>query len=262
MRSVFLFFVLLSFSIRISAQDTISVSNSGTVYKPSESYRFKAKALIIPSALILYGATGLLDNSWNTFNLKIQEKVVNDWNNPFHSTHLDDYLVAIPALSVYGLNMVGIEGKHNFIDRSIIIGVSGVVAYASVTGLKSLTHNLRPDGSSYDSWPSGHTALAFAGAEFLYQEYKDRSIWYGISGYAVATTVGVLRVYNNRHWVTDVAAGAGIGILSTKLAYWIFPAVSRTISRVIKPKNGQFATIQLTPNVYRKSIGFNLVVLL
>ena len=30
-------------------------------------------------------------------------------------------------------------------------------------------------------------------------------------------------MYNNRHWLTDVAAGAGIGILSTKIAYWLYP---------------------------------------
>lgn len=262
MRTLFIFSVLLCFSFRISAQDTLSVSNSGHVNRSIESYRFKAKALIIPSALILYGATGLLDNSWNTFNLKIQEKVVNDWNNPFHSTHLDDYLVPLPALTVYGLNLVGIKGKHDFIDRSIIIGVSGVIAYASVSGLKSLTHNMRPDGTTYDSWPSGHTALAFAGAEFLYQEYKDKSIWYGISGYVVASTVGVLRVYNNRHWFTDVVAGAGVGMLSTKVSYWIFPTISRLVNKVVKPKESNVSRFYITPKLESSSIGFNLVVLI
>jgi hypothetical protein len=50
------------------------------------------------------------------------------------------------------------------------------------------------------------------------QEYKDVSIWYGISGYVVATGTGFFRMYNDRHWLTDVAAGAGIGILCTKTA--------------------------------------------
>jgi membrane-associated phospholipid phosphatase len=75
-----------------------------------------------------------------------------------------------------------------------------------------MTRIERPDGSSYNS-SLGHTANAFASAEFLWQEYKDVSIWYGISGYIIASGTGVLRIYNNRHWLTDVAAGAGIDFM-------------------------------------------------
>jgi len=67
------------------------------------------------------------------------------------------------------------------------------------------------------------------GAEFLYQEYKDVSIWYGISGYLVATGTGFLRLQNNKHWFSDVVTGAGIGIVSTKIAYWIHPFVKRNL---------------------------------
>ncbi len=35
----------------------------------------------------------------------------------------------------------------------------------------------------------------------------------------MATGVGAMRVMNNRHWISDVMVGAGIGILSTNLAY-------------------------------------------
>src|SRR5690606_29011205 len=95
--------------------------------------------------------------------------------------------------------------------------------------LKAMTDVQRPDITAYNSFPSGHTATAFAGAEFLLQEYKDKSIWYGISGYVVATGTGLMRIYNNRHWLTDVAAGAGIGILSTKIAYWVYPFLKNKI---------------------------------
>jgi membrane-associated phospholipid phosphatase len=134
-----------------------------------------------------------------------------------------------PAAAVYALNACGVEGKNNLKDRSIILATSYLIMTATVLPLKSITKEERPDGSANNSFPSGHTATAFAGAEFLWQEYKNKSIWYGISGYVVATATGAFRVINNRHWVTDVAAGAGIGIISTKVAYWIYPYVNRTL---------------------------------
>lgn len=69
------------------------------------------------------------------------------------------------------------------------------------------------------SFPSGHTADAFVAAAILHQEFKKISPWIGISGYAVAATVGVCRMLNNKHWQSDVLTGAGIGILSVHLAY-------------------------------------------
>ena len=94
---------------------------------------------------------------------------------------------------------------------------------------KEATGILRPDRSTYNSFPSGHTAIAFASAEFLRMEYKDVSVWYGIAGYTVATAVGGLRVYNNRHWFSDVLTGAGVGILSTQLASSVQPWLSQKL---------------------------------
>ena len=79
---------------------------------------------------------------------------------------------------------------------------------------------MRPDGSTRNSWPSGHTATAFVGATILHKEYGlTRSPWYSVAGYGVATATGVMRVLNNRHWVSDVLSGAGIGMISGELAY-------------------------------------------
>jgi len=47
------------------------------------------------------------------------------------------------------------------------------------------------------------------------------------SGYVVATGVGMLRIYNKQHYLSEVIAGAGLGILSTKLTYWVFDKVTR-----------------------------------
>jgi membrane-associated phospholipid phosphatase len=93
-----------------------------------------------------------------------------------------------------------------------------------------------PTKKGYGSFPSGHTAEAFMAAEFLWQEYRGRSPWYGIAGYACAAATGYLRLYNNQHWFSDVVAGAGIGIGSTKLAYWIYPKIKKALFKD-KPVN-------------------------
>jgi membrane-associated phospholipid phosphatase len=100
---------------------------------------------------------------------------------------------------------------------------------ATVFPLKKITNQLRPDSSAYTAFPSGHTGEAFASAELMRMEYKDVSPWYGVAGYAMAVTTGYLRMYNNKHWLSDVVAGAGIGILSAKLAYWLYPKIQHKL---------------------------------
>jgi len=99
----------------------------------------------------------------------------------------------------------------------------------TVQTIKKITKVQRPEGFGTNAFPSGHTATAFAGAEFLHQEYRDISPWYGIAGYAAATTTGILRMYNNKHWFRDVVAGAGFGILATDAAYYLEPVIAKKL---------------------------------
>lgn len=182
------------------------------------------KQLIIPTVLIAYGVIGIESDYIKNFNAEIKEEVT---ENIDRKITIDDFTQFLPAVSVYGLTAMGIKGKNNFKDRTLILTTSYLLVAATTLPLKSITKVQRPDGSSFNSFPSGHTATAFAGAEFLWQEYKDVSVWYGISGYIVASGTGFFRMYNNRHWLTDVAAGAGIGILCTKTAYWLYPKMQK-----------------------------------
>lgn len=191
-----------------------------------KTHQFKFKQLIIPTVLIGYGVIGIESDGLKFINSGIKEEVN---ENIDEKITIDDFSQYAPAASVYALNAFGIKGKHNFKDRTIILGTSYLLMSATVLSLKSITKVERPDGSGFNSFPSGHTATAFAGAEFLWQEYKDVSIWYGISGYIVAAGTGAFRIYNDKHWLTDVAAGAGIGILSTKVAYWLHPFIQKNI---------------------------------
>ena len=139
----------------------------------------------------------------------------------FHS-EIDNYTQFSGIALTMGLKMAGVEGRSSWPRLFASSLASYAVMAAFVNGIKYTASELRPDGSTYNSWPSGHTATAFAGATILHKEYGlTRSPWYSIAGYTVATATGVMRVLNNRHWVSDVLSGAGIGILSTELAYGI-----------------------------------------
>ena len=208
---------------------------------------FPVKALLLPGIMIAYGFTSLESDALKDLNEEIKEEMYTE--NPHKKFPLDNYLQYAPAAVVYGLNTMGIKGKHNFRDRSMIYVMSNIILTGTVFSLKKITAVQRPDGSSRTSFPSGHTAEAFASAEFLYQEYKDISPWYGIAGYAAAATTGYLRMYNNKHWLSDIVAGAGIGIASTKIAYWLYPKIQhklfkdKMVNTMVMPayQNGSFS---------------------
>ena len=137
----------------------------------------------------------------------------------FHS-EIDNYTQFVPMFLSTGLNLAGVEGRSSF-GRYLASGaLSYAIMAAIVNPIKYSAKEMRPDGSTRNSWPSGHTATAFVSATILHKEYGlTRSPWYSIFGYGVATATGVMRVLNNRHWVSDVLSGAGIGIFSTEVAY-------------------------------------------
>lgn len=221
--SICLFAIIFLYN-STNAQEIIKKDSLDNLKK--ENLKFNYKQLIIPTALIAYGVIGIESDALKGVNLDIRNEVT---ENIDKKITIDDFSQYAPAVSVYALNLGGIKGKNNLRDRSIILATSYLIMGTTTYGLKKLTKIERPDESGFNSFPSGHTATAFAGAEFLWQEYKDVSIWYGISGYIVASGTGFFRIYNNKHWLTDVAAGAGIGILSTKIAYWVFPYINNKI---------------------------------
>src|SRR6478609_2252561 len=231
----FIFIMLLPIWSSLFAQTAVKVNFQDSIPTDSSTVKqlkFNVKQLILPATLIGFGVIGINSDQLKDLNSEISEEVVEHIDKQIT---IDDFTQYVPAAAVYGLGAFGVKGKNNFKDKSIILATSFLLMTATVTGLKSITKVERPDMSSNNSFPSGHTATAFMGAEFLYQEYKDVSIWYGVSGYAVATFTGAFRMYNNRHWLTDVVAGAGIGILSAKAGYWLFPTVNKIFASKSNP---------------------------
>ncbi len=93
-------------------------------------------------------------------------------------------------------------------------------AYAAVAVLKVSVARTRPDGGSF-SFPSGHTAGAFAVAPVLARHFGRRV---AVPAYALALMTGLGRLEDRRHYLSDVVFGATLG-LASGLAY-SQPAVS------------------------------------
>ena len=245
---IIIFLIVLFLSLNVFGQKSKMDS-----LQHQRNIKFKYQSLIIPTVCIGYGIVGLESHQLQFFNANLKEEVKEHIDDKFT---MDDISQYTPFLSVYGLNALGVKGKNNVKDRTIILGTAYLVMGTTVNVLKKITTVERPDGSSLNSFPSGHTATAFMGAEFLLQEYKDVSIWYGISGYLVATGTGFFRIYNDRHWLTDVVTGAGIGILSTKIAYWTHPLIKKTL---FKDKENLNAIILPFYNGKEYSLGASFV---
>ena len=209
---------------------TDSVFNGNHVVSDSDTvraglYGFKPLQLIVPCTLIGVGVIGL-ESDWLKYqNREIREELQENIDRKFT---IDDFSQYAPIAAVYGLKLCGIKGIHGYGDMTVILGTACTLMGAAVYTMKNVTKVERPDGSARNSFPSGHTATAFMGAELLRREYRDVSPWIGVAGYAVAAGTGFFRMYNNRHWLTDVIAGAGIGILSVQAAYWLYPVISKT----------------------------------
>jgi membrane-associated phospholipid phosphatase len=255
-------FVWLSASLSLTAQNTDTTGKAGFIKDslpsrvsnwnaPPVKRGFPYKSFLLPTTFVAYGIVSLNTHLFRDFNETVKEEVYTE-RQP-RAMHLDNYLQYAPAVAVYGLNAAGIHGKNNFRDRTIIYGISNLIMGTTVYTVKKMAGETRPDGSDNLSFPSGHTATAFAAAEFLRQEYKDVSPWYGIAGYAAAAATGYLRISNNKHWIGDIAAGAGIGIISTKLAYWMYPAIKRSLF-----KNKDVHTIVM-PSYQNGALGLGMV---
>jgi membrane-associated phospholipid phosphatase len=181
---------------------------------------FKSSEVIMPLSLIGAGTLGFVEPIRNT-RYEVRD-FLEEWRGE-HRVTVDDYLQYAPLASVYGLSLLGADAKHNYVDRTLELAVSYVAVGVMVNAIKYTVREPRPEGSANNSFPSEHTATTFMGAELVRIEYGDESPWYSVGAYAVATTVGVLRVYNERHWFTDVFAGAGVGILSARIGHWLLP---------------------------------------
>ncbi|MDO5572245.1 MAG: phosphatase PAP2 family protein [Bacteroidales bacterium] len=257
-RTIRLSFILLAIiSINLkcysSEIDSLPLSNIDESCISNENiYKFKPSQIILPAALIGIGITGL-ESGW----VKQKNRVIRNGVRFDNRTNIDNFLPYAPIAGYYAINLFKVKGEHNIVEGTAIFATAYVIMACAANGTKLVINSQRPDKSNFHSFPSGHTATAFMAAEFIRKEYNNVSPWIGISAYTIATATGVLRVCNDHHWTTDVIAGAGIGILSTKAAYWLYPFLKKHIFNTGKLKN-----MMAMPYYNQQSLGLSLQVAL
>lgn len=182
----------------------------------NNAFEYQYRKTYLPVALMVTGiiAGGHGENSWNNKIVATRNR-----NLPNFQNHADDYLQFAPFVAVYGFELAGMKPRTDWKNRTAILIKGQIINLGLIYILKNTLKETRPDGTSL-SFPSGHTANAFAGATMLSIEYGQNYKWVPYAAYGIASTVGVLRIANNRHYLSDVLFGAGLGILSMKVAYW------------------------------------------
>lgn len=180
-----------------------------------------------PAMLIGAGVLGMGECYHNSVNIPVKDYMAGLRQGNY--IHADNYIQYAPIAASLLLS-INKNYREGWEDRVLLAGTGAAIMAIIVNTGKYTICELRPDSSRRNSFPSGHTATAFLGAELVRMEY---GVWWGAAAYSVAAATGFLRMYNERHWSNDVLAGAGVGILSAKLAYWLLPWERRQIGKVL-----------------------------
>lgn len=227
--SILLVSVFLSLGVQ-GKNDSISVDRA------AGNYNFKWKQTILPVSLIGVGAITLAPTFIRDGSHELTHAVM-DIRGDRKRQKFDDYVQYVPAIGALGLGCLGVKARHNLAERALITGTS-YAAYAVLTkGAKICIDEKRPQFDDDNSFPSGHTAHAFMGAELVRIEYGG---WYAVGAYTIATGVGFMRMYNGEHWFHDVVAGAGVGILSARIGEWSCCLWQKLLYRKKKNTNKDF----------------------
>lgn len=216
---------------------------------------FKATQLIAPGILM---TSGVLIHCFahETIDYNIREWAQTEWRAGAPGKGFDNYIQYIPLAMDLGLGFTGIKSEHCFIDRAIESALGHAVLGILSGGMKEIIDSPRPNGVDNRSFPSGHTDFSFINAEFVRMEYG----WaWGAGAYAIATTVGIMRIYNDWHWASDVLFGAGLGILCAHIGGWLLEPTKR-LFKIDLPEKWQFGFVPVV-DPFTKSYGTTLALL-
>ena len=233
----------------LSLQDTLGLSKIQVkADNLGRSRLFRATYLGLP---LVVG--GLIEKHYDNKFRRLR----NDFMPEFQRT-LDNYTQFAPAAVMVGLKTAGVPSRSSWGRMLLSDALSTVLMTSVVQGLKYSTHVTRPDGSDNHSFPSGHTATAFMTATMLSKEYGHLSPWVSVGAYSVATATGLMRMANNKHWLSDVMVGAGVGILSTEFGYWIVDIFMKDKGLNIKEMEEPYLLDYRRPSFLGLYMGFNV----
>jgi membrane-associated phospholipid phosphatase len=216
--------VIIALALLLSLKGNAQQKDSIPVLNKEDKLTYKQ--FVIPAVLISGGL--LLKNT--PMNTNLQNDFRKVLGEDFHNK-IDNFTQYEAVLQIYGGRYLGLKPKNDALRQTINIVVSNAIMGGIVASMKFSFKELRPDGTDELSFPSGHTATAFTNASILFYEYKDANIWYASSGYLFAAATGFLRIANNKHYTSDVLAGAGIGTaVGLAVSYWS-PFTSLTLGK-------------------------------
>lgn len=198
-------------------------------------------------------ASGLLEKHFDDKFRRLRNGVM-----PEFDYRLDNYTQMAPAAILLGLKAAGVPSRSSWGRMLVSDAISIALLTGVVQGLKHTTDVTRPDGTNNQSFPSGHTATAFMTATMLSKEYGHISPWVSVGAYSVATATGLMRMANNKHWLSDVMVGAGIGILSTEFGYWIADAFMKDKGLNIRELQEEERLGRNNPSFLGLYMGFNV----
>lgn len=161
---------------------------------------------------------------------KLDKKASRDNNaSKFHLPDaVDKTFKWTPLATVLALDAAGLKSKNNIQNQLLLMSVGEGVMNAVLKPVKYGVHRMRPNHSlDIKSFPSGHTATSFLGAEILRRETEGIHKGIGLGAYAVAAATAALRIYNNKHWLSDVVAGAVLGFISARAAYGLLKKLKK-----------------------------------
>jgi len=243
--------IFLSVVLAMAAILPAAGQRRDSVYTASEQFRFQK--LIAPVSLMGVGAVCAFTPGYqHGVNEPVRDWVLSKTSG---ADNLIDNYIQFAPLAGYAVAAVCGAGEHSFLEQALVGGTSYLLLFLSVQGVKYATANVRPNGAPF-SFPSGHTATAFLGAELVRLEYGP---WWGLAAYSVAVTTAFLRVWNNWHWTSDLIAGAGFGILCAHAGYWLLPLERKLFHLDHRERPVQLSTVPcVAPTPYGTSYGMSL----
>jgi len=243
-----LLFTIHVFAISPAFAQTEPVSDSGNYVKLNKEFIVSGFAdardmLVAPAKWAKHEWLGFAAFTGASVVLYTQDDNIRNFFQQTQTPALDNiskYVIEPWGSGVYlvpfvaGVYVYGIANhKPKAETAALLTGKAVVITGTFTLLLKGITGRHRPNqdipadpelwegpfhGFDYISFPSGHTAVVFSAATILSFYYHEKT-WVAITSYSLASLVGISRIYDDKHWATDVLAGAALGFAIGKLVY-------------------------------------------